>query len=216
MGPLTPPKIPIKLLLIGGGLSTMLVVVLIGILVVPRIVGHYYWPVESLYRTAPEQPIPFPHTVHAEVPPMGDGIDCVFCHRTVATERMASIPAVEQCYFCHKIIGQETTERVALPGIQALNTIAGFDPSLGSFDDLQPIDWMRVHRLPDHVRFVHEAHITFFSTEDQVPASVTCVICHGDVAKMEVVNQERSLKMGDCVNCHKTYGAPTDCATCHY
>ena len=195
---------------------TLLVMVALGLLIVPKVLGHYYWPIESFYRGAPEQPVAFPHTVHAEQPPMGANIDCVFCHRTVTTERMASIPPVEQCYFCHKIVGQETAERVSLPGIRQLNELSGFDPATGQITDLQPIDWVRVHRLPDHVRFVHEAHISFFSVRDKVPASATCAMCHGAVAKMEQVKQDRSLRMGDCVNCHRDFGAPTDCATCHY
>ena len=74
-----------------GGLA-IVVVVLLAALIVPRFLGHYFWPIEKLYRSAPEQPVPFPHPVHVQQA----GIDCVFCHRTVETERMASIPAVEQ------------------------------------------------------------------------------------------------------------------------
>ena len=136
----------------------------------------------------PEQPINFPHTVHVQEL----GIDCTFCHRNVAKEAAASVPAVEQCMFCHKIAGKDK------PEIQKL---------AAAWDNKQPINWKRVHRLPDHVQFVHEVHIQ---------AGFECTQCHGDVASMEKVRQDVILRMGDCVNCHRQYDGPTDCAVCHY
>ena len=85
-----------------------------------------------------------------------------------------------------------------------------------AFSDGDAIDWLRVHRVPDHVHFVHEAHIKFFSERDGVEASAVCSTCHGDVGSMEKVRQVRTLKMSDCVDCHRDNGAPTDCTTCHY
>ena len=95
----------------------------------------------------------------------------------------------------------------------------------------EPIDWVRVHRLPDHVQFVHDVHIRFLManpdkivnasdlaplTDGSVNAAQTCSTCHGNVATMQKVKQVRALKMGDCVNCHRQQNAPTDCAICHY
>ena len=145
----------------------------------------------------PEQPINFPHTTHVEQL----GLDCTFCHRLVTEEKTASIPPVEQCMFCHNVVGQ------GLPEIEKLKDL---------YHNNEDLNWVRVHRLPDHVRFVHEAHITFFSKENNVSASEVCSICHGDVASMSRVEQVRPLKMGDCVDCHKNNSAPTDCTTCHY
>ena len=71
----------------------------------------------------------------------------------------------------------------------------------------QAIDWQRVHRLPDHTRFTHEAHIQ---------AGIPCATCHGDISQMQQVVQVRSLKMADCVACHQQTNAPTECSTCHY
>lgn len=150
------------------------------------------------FNDGPEQPIAFPHTVHA-----GDlGLDCTFCHRNVTQGRAASIPAVGLCMTCHQTIGTDK------PGVQQLTAFheAG-----------QPIDWVRVHRVPDHVKFVHEPHIRFFSAQPEYAnAAGTCQLCHGDVATMLKVEQVRSLKMGDCVDCHRDNEAPTDCTTCHY
>lgn len=212
-GKLPIPKVSIKLIVIMGALFTFLVVGALGALLVPKALGHYFWSIEKFYRAAPEQPVPFPHPVHVDQA----GIDCVFCHRTVATERMASIPPVEQCYFCHQIIGQKRGTTAGLPAVETMNTLTGFAQTPGQFVDLKPINWVRVHRLPDHVRFVHEAHVSFFAEKlGSGMASATCAMCHGEVGAMTKVRQDRDLRMGDCVSCHKDYGAPTDCVTCHY
>ena len=180
----------------GIGLSAV-VLLLIGLALVPKVLGHYFWPIERWYRGAPVQPIDFPHTSHVQV----DGIDCLFCHRTVATHAMASIPPVQQCMFCHKVVKTDS------PQIQLLSTYA---------QNGQAIDWVRVHRLPDHVHFIHEAHITFFTQRNNVQPSQVCATCHGDVGSMQRVQQVRSLRMGDCVDCHRANNAPTDCFVCHY
>ncbi len=143
---------------------------------------------------APDQPIDFPHDVHVEKV----GIECMFCHRTVDTGASAGIPAVEQCLFCHKDLGRE---QYILPESEELEKLREH------FESEEPIQWNRVHRLPDHVQFLHEAHIN---------KGINCSECHGDVGSMEVVGQVRDLKMGDCVDCHRENNAPTDCLTCHY
>ncbi len=207
---LLPRRISPQLLIVLGGGLTISAVFVVGLLL---ILSHYFWPVEKLFRGAPDQPVPFPHPVHVQQA----GIDCVFCHRTVETERMASIPAVEQCYYCHKIVGQAAGENAALVGIATMNELVGFDGASRTFIDARPINWVRVHRLPDHVRFVHEEHVAFFSSQPEYGiSSATCTICHGKVETMEKVRQDRDLRMGDCVDCHREYGAPTDCTTCHY
>ena len=179
-------------------------------------------------RDGPEQPIAFPHTVHVQEL----GLDCTFCHRNVTIGAAATIPAVGLCMTCHIVVGDDNDEVKKLRDFHASGT---------------PIDWVRVHRVPDHVHFVHEAHIRFFSglktvvkdiddpqsqiklrdakeidpsvTVGQtidVAASATCSTCHGDVGSMTKVMQIRSLKMSDCVDCHRDNSAPTDCTTCHY
>ena len=184
-------------------------------------------PVIFGYTDGPTQPIAFPHTVHVE----DLGLDCTFCHRNVAKGDAATIPAVGLCMSCHTTVGDGLEE------VEKLRAVS---------DARQPIDWVRVHRVPDHVHFVHQAHIARFSgvrtvvddvtnpdghirlTEARVVSpgarvgdtldvavSATCAICHGDVGSMLKVEQVRSLKMSDCVNCHRDNGGPTDCTTCH-
>ena len=207
-----------------GGIVTLLVLVF---------VARAWWttPFEVLgFGGAPEQPIPFPHTVHAGLGILLDadgnpvtyadgetktavGLDCTYCHRNVDKGAAASVPPVEQCIFCHKAV--QESEDNPLPGLTNL---------LSAWENKEPVVWERVHRLPDSVRFVHEAHMRYFtqegnllpSGEQAVVAANVCATCHGDVAAMTEVEQVRSLKMGDCVDCHRDYGAPTDCTTCHY
>ncbi len=59
-----------------------------------------------------------------------------------------------------------------------------------------PIEWIKIHNLPDHVYFNHAQHVSV--------GEVECQQCHGPVEKMEVVAQHSPLSMGWCVNCHRT------------
>lgn len=182
------------------GLSFLLVIILALVILImawwsqaPTILG---------FNDGPKQPIAFPHTVHVQQA----GLDCQFCHRTVTTDEAAGIPAVQQCMFCHnlgRIDGTLSESDSAAEEIGKLRLAYLGDAST----DPQPINWVRVHRLPDHVQFVHSPHIK---------AGFACSTCHGDIAGMEKVRQVRNLKMRDCVDCHRQNNAPTDCATCHY
>ena len=149
----------------------------------------------------PEQPIDFPHTTHVEEL----GLDCVFCHREVTTSAQASIPAVALCMTCHQAV--DGSDDDAMAEIKKLRD---------AYEEGDAVDWVRVHRVPDHVHFVHEAHIRYFSERDGVAPTAVCSTCHGDVSAMERVSQVESLKMADCVECHRENDAPTDCTTCHY
>ena len=181
-----------------GGLVTAVVVV-IGL---TWIVSAWFGtPIIFGSDEGPDQPIDFPHTTHVQEL----GLDCTFCHREVAKSAQATIPAVGLCMTCHQAVAGSTESAQA--EIKKLRD---------AFSDGDAIDWLRVHRVPDHVHFVHEAHIKFFSERDGVEASAVCSTCHGDVGSMEKVRQVRTLKMSDCVDCHRDNGAPTDCTTCHY
>ena len=153
----------------------------------------------------PDQPIAFPHTVHAgAIEDGGLELDCTFCHRNVARGAAATIPSVQQCMFCHTTV--DGTTDTAKQQIDILQEASANN---------QPINWTRVHRLPDHVEFVHDAHVRFFMEQEGLTLQQVCSTCHGDVEKMVKVKQVRALKMGDCVDCHRQYEAPTDCTICH-
>ena len=186
-----------------------------GFIVVVLLISWFSNPPFGL-GNAPEQPIAFPHTVHVAE----NNIQCEFCHRNVTKGAAATVPAVETCLFCHKDIDGRTV--TAQAEIEKVRT---------AFENDTPIDWERVHRLPDHVRFIHESHIRYF-TDETIPVKYgingeeiiespdvaqTCTICHGDVGNKTVVQPKtgQSLKMGTCVDCHRVNNIPTDCTVCH-
>lgn len=137
---------------------------------------------------APEQPIEFPHTVHAGT----YKIPCQYCHSSVGKSPFAGIPAVGTCMGCHRITGAK------LPEVQKLASY---------FQKGQSIPWTRVHDLPDFVHFTHQPHIL---------NGVACAECHGQVQEMEAVHRVVPLTMGWCLDCHLERKAPTDCLTCHF
>ena len=212
-----------------GGLMATIVMLLVLVYILKA-----WWtlPLFGFGAGGPEQPIAFPHTVHVQQAK----IECEFCHRNVTKGDAATIPAVAQCLFCHKtIVDANNPELVKLLAHGGLGPTGEVDPSIIP----QPINWERVHRLPDHVQFAHEPHIRYFTASEEgkrqaiekakdkgLPLSdppttselveATCTICHGKVREMEKVKQTRTLKMGDCVDCHRDLDAPTDCVTCHY
>lgn len=154
-------------------------------------IGVYYdWETDKGYH--PEQPIKFSHKIHA-----GDNeIACQYCHNTVEKSRHAGIPSVNVCMNCHKGI-QEGTE-TGKDEIAKIYTAAGFDPTSGTYDESKsnPLNWLKVHNLPDHVYFNHSQHV--------VVGKIDCAKCHGDVKAMTTVEQRAPLTMRWCVDCHRT------------
>jgi len=138
----------------------------------------------------PTQPIAFSHELHAGQ----KKIDCTYCHTTTEVSRHASVPSVNICMNCHNQVKTES------PEIQKIHK---------AFLTGESIAWLKVHLLPDFVKFNHSAHIR---------AGKTCQICHGEVEKMTVLKQKQTLSMGWCVRCHRKpeNNAPTNCGTCHY
>lgn len=169
--------------------------VLVPALVIAGIVAFFTqaWPIIAASQppVTPPQPLFFDHSVHVQTA----GLDCAFCHRTATQAATAGYPDVEQCMFCHGAVGPGTPQAAEIEKLRSAWTTQ------------QPIEWVRIHRMPDHVHFVHEAHLR---------AGLTCATCHGDVGTMGQVVQVRPLNMGDCVTCHQQYGAPTECGVCHY
>ena len=222
-----PPKR--KLVLLGVlGVAGLLGLAVTALVLTVFLSAWFDRPIIFGFDEGPDQPIAFPHTVHVEAL----GLDCTFCHRNVTKGAAATIPAVGLCLTCHITVGD------GIPGVEELRA---------EFEAGRPIDWVRVYRVPDHVRFVHEAHIWRFSgvrtvvervTDSRtqirldeaqmvepgaridqtldIAASATCTICHGNVGGMIKVKQVKTLKMADCVDCHRNNNGPTDCTTCHY
>ena len=140
----------------------------------------------------PDQPINFPHKVHA-----GQlGMDCRYCHSGVEVSRHASVPALNVCMKCH---GPALVQNDS-PEIKKVRE---------AYNSNKAVAWQKVHLLPDHVKFNHGPHIK---------AGKSCQTCHGEIQEMGTAKQHASLAMGWCVNCHrqKENNAPVTCGTCHY
>jgi len=140
----------------------------------------------------PTQPIAFSHAVHAGV----QKIDCRYCHVGVERGKQATIPSVNVCMNCHKTVRTGTV--TGSKEIAKIYAAAGFDTLTQMYDlsKTKPIEWMRVHNLPDHVYFNHQQHV--------VAGKIECQTCHGAVEEMDVLRQDAPLSMGWCLNCHRT------------
>jgi hypothetical protein len=151
-------------------------------------------PAAGAAPSGPEQPIHFPHDIHAGKL----GMNCLFCHWGAERSPIANLPAVSTCMGCHKIA---MTDR---PEVQKL---------AGYWSRHEEVPWVEVYRLPDHVKFNHKRHVR---------AGLACQDCHGPVQTMKVLRQVPSLKMGWCVECHKRhmkdpkFPASLDCVICHH
>lgn len=181
----------------------------LGLLVVGSVLA-YVFPSASNQGYAPEQPIPFSHRIHA-----GDNkISCQYCHSDVERSKHASVPPLGTCMNCHSVVKTDS------PHIQKLKA---------AYDAGKPIEWVRIHELPDFAYFPHKRHVA---------AGLNCQTCHGPIETMDKVYQVGALTMGWCMECHKGNTmpkdvvenlqkrpdfdpaahtlAPVNCSTCHY
>ena len=122
-----------------------------------------------------EQPVQFSHKHHVG----DDGIDCRYCHTSVENSAFAGIPPTATCMNCHSLMFADA------------DYLAPVRDSYASGD---PIDWVRVHDLPDFVYFNHSIHVN---------KGVGCVSCHGRVDEMPLTHQVASLQMEWCLDCHR-------------
>lgn len=147
---------------------------------------------------SPDQPIAFSHKLHA-----GEmKIDCEYCHTSVKKSRFASIPSVNICMNCHSVARKNKPEIIKLTEYYQSN---------------KPIQWVRIHKVPDYAYFSHSSHIN---------RNIPCNECHGDVEKMDKVKQVNSFTMGSCLDCHRNAvqrlsyipdikKGPEYCGACH-
>ena len=147
------------------------------VLGVAVILGIWYWfsPEFTDVGYEPEQPVAFSHALHA-----GEmGMDCRYCHNTVERAGMAAIPPTDTCMNCHANVATDS---------------ALLEPVRASHESGEPIEWVRVHMLPDYAYFDHSVHVA---------AGVGCSSCHGRIDEMEVVMQQEPLSMSWCLDCHR-------------
>lgn len=148
------------------------------LVLVSAVVGFFWYYGSPQYTDVgyrPIQPVPYSHKLHA-----GDlGMDCRYCHSSIERSAKANVPPTNTCMNCHRIILTDSEKLL---------------PVRESFANSKPIQWVKVHRLPDFVYFNHGIHLW---------AGIGCSSCHGNVADMEVVRQVEPLSMSWCLDCHR-------------
>ncbi|HEY0006952.1 MAG TPA: cytochrome c3 family protein [Pyrinomonadaceae bacterium] len=122
-----------------------------------------------------EQPVQFSHKHHSG----DDGIDCRYCHTSVETSSSAGLPPTQTCMNCHSQIWADSPY---------------LEPVRESWRTGKPIEWVRVHDLPDYVYFNHSIHVN---------KGIGCSSCHGNVNQMPIMYQASSLQMEWCLQCHR-------------
>jgi len=122
-----------------------------------------------------QQPVQFSHKHHVG----DDGIDCRYCHSTVETTASAGMPTTQTCMNCHSQIWADSPY---------------LEPVRASYRDNKPIEWERVHDLPEYAYFNHSIHVA---------KGVGCSTCHGQIDNMPSVYQENTLQMEWCLECHR-------------
>lgn len=155
--------------------GVLLLLVFTGLASVVFVFWYWFSPKNLNVGYQPEQPIPFSHRLHA-----GElGLDCRYCHTQVDKAAHSNIPSTQTCMNCHSVIKKDS------PHIKKLAE---------SYENDEPIAWVRIHSLPDYAYFDHSRHVN---------SGISCVSCHGRVDQMEVVRQVEPLSMGWCLSCHR-------------
>lgn len=141
----------------------------------------------------PVQPIKFSHQLHAGV----NKIDCQYCHTGAFTSKNASIPSLNVCMNCHNYVtASEKYDGKTSPEIQKIYAALDYDESTKQYgNNTKPVEWIRIHNLPDLAYFNHSQHVSV--------AGIECQKCHGPIQTMEEVYQYSPLTMKWCINCHK-------------
>ena len=135
----------------------------------------------------PVQPIKYSHELHAGVMK----INCQYCHSSAYKGKNATIPSLNVCMNCHKVVKTES------PEIHKIYDALGYDPGTQKYDTTKarPIQWVRIHNLPDFAYFNHSQHTKV--------AGIQCQKCHGPIQTMKEVYQYSPLTMKWCIQCHK-------------
>ena len=169
-----------------------------------------YWVVEGAIGLGrqqgyqPEQPIFYSHKVHAGI----NQISCLYCHSNAMDSKHATVPPLNVCMNCHaaindyshgpKLYREDGSEVDGTAEIQKLYSYTGYDPKTSTYNtaNAKPVEWIKIHSLPDHVFFSHAQHTK--------AGQVQCQTCHGPIQEMNEVKQFAPLSMGWCINCHRT------------
>jgi hypothetical protein len=98
----------------------------------------------------------------------------------------AGIPPASVCMNCHNQVreGSRTGKEEIAKIYEAI-------------EKKEPIQWVKVHNLPDFVYFNHEQHVKV--------GKLDCTECHGNVEEMDQGAQVEDLSMGWCLDCHRSH-----------
>lgn len=141
----------------------------------------------------PVQPIKFSHQLHAGV----NKIDCQYCHSGAFTSKNASIPSLNVCMNCHNYVtASEKYDGKTSPEIMKIYNALDYNEDTKVYgNNTKPVEWIRIHNLPDLAYFNHSQHVSV--------AGIECQNCHGPIQTMEEVYQYSPLTMKWCINCHR-------------
>lgn len=156
-------------------------VVLIALVIIGEVVYKEATALGRQQYYQPEQPIWFSHEIHATQ----NKIDCLYCHSSAEDSKSAGIPSINVCMNCHNQVREGK-----VTGTTEISKIHE------AWNSGRPVEWVRIHNLPDHVYFNHSQHVN--------SGKLDCAECHGEVEKMDVVMQVEDLSMGWCLDCHRT------------
>jgi len=173
-------KFELGKLLKSDGFVIIVTALVIALVAKTAIDGLYSVGVQQGY--APTQPIAYSHALHAGTLE----IQCQYCHTGVEIGRSANIPSPNICMNCHTHVQNVQGKDGISPEIQKI-----YD----AVDNNKPIEWVRVHNLPDLAYFNHSQHVKV--------GGIECQTCHGPIQEMEVVRQHSALTMGWCIDCHR-------------
>ncbi|SIQ97169.1 MULTISPECIES: c-type cytochrome [Chryseobacterium] len=167
----------------------------------------------------PEQPIYFSHKIHAGE----QKIDCQLCHSSAKYGKVSEIPSMNVCMNCHRTISEYNADHYMEPGkdkafydgeIQKIYAATGWDPAKQQYTGkTQPVEWTRIHNMPDFVYFNHSQHViageqaiinSFNKKNPNNKIDVVCKACHGKIDTMNVVQMANDFTMGWCIECHRT------------
>jgi cytochrome c553 len=129
----------------------------------------------------PDQPVKFSHEVHAGQ----NGTDCIYCHSFAHQSKSAGFPPVSVCMNCHLLVRNGNRS-----GMFEIAKV------VSSYEEMKPLEWIKVYNLPDHVFFSHAQHVE--------AGGLNCRECHGPVEEMDRIKLNQNMTMGWCIECHRT------------
>lgn len=129
----------------------------------------------------PDQPVKFSHEVHAGQ----NETDCIYCHSFAHQSKSAGFPPESVCMNCHLLVRNGNRS-----GMFEIAKV------VNNYEEMKPVEWIKVYNLPDHVFFSHAQHVE--------AGGLSCRECHGPVEETDRIKLNQNMTMGWCIECHRT------------